>query len=117
MVDESVWTPQDVLRVAESEAADFTNIKITKTAGLKKALDVFTKGCGIPCIVGCEAEACVAVGAKLQLAASLDLLPHMRIHRASSYANCAQRTAQSRQGLPRSTEGTWIGSDPRFESH
>src|SRR5579872_1071848 len=41
MVDESVWTPQDVARVAQVGAADFVNIKITKTGGLKKAIEVY----------------------------------------------------------------------------
>jgi L-alanine-DL-glutamate epimerase-like enolase superfamily enzyme len=77
MADESVWTPHDVIEIAESEAADLINIKITKAGGLKNSLDIYTTAdaCGLPCVVGTELESCVAVGAKLQLAASLGKLP------------------------------------------
>jgi len=77
MVDESVWTPHDVVKIAESEAADLINIKITKAGGLKNSLDIYTtaEAFGLPCVVGTELESCVAVGGKLQLAASLGKLP------------------------------------------
>jgi o-succinylbenzoate synthase len=77
MVDESVWNVHDVIKVAKAEAADIINIKITKAGGLKKSLDIYAtaEAVGIPSVVGTELEACVAVGAKLQLAASLENLP------------------------------------------
>ena len=78
MVDESVWNPKDVIKVARAEAADIINIKITKAGGLKNSLAIYTtaEAVGIPCIVGTELESCVAVAAKLQLAASLENLPY-----------------------------------------
>lgn len=77
MVDESVWNAHDVIKVAEAEAADIINIKLTKAGGLKNSLDIYTtaEALGIPCIVGTELEACVGVAAKLHLAASLENLP------------------------------------------
>ena len=77
MVDESVWNPHDVIKVAESEAADIINIKITKAGGLKNSLAIYTtaEAVGIPCVIGTELESCVAVAAKLHLAASLENLP------------------------------------------
>jgi o-succinylbenzoate synthase len=77
MVDETVWNPHDVIKVARAEAADIINIKITKAGGLKSSLDIYTtaEALGIPCIIGTELESCVAVAAKLQLAASLENLP------------------------------------------
>jgi o-succinylbenzoate synthase len=77
MVDESVWNTHDVIRVARAEAADIINLKITKAGGLKNSLDIYTtaEAVGIPCVIGTELESCVAVGAKLQLAASLEKLP------------------------------------------
>jgi L-alanine-DL-glutamate epimerase-like enolase superfamily enzyme len=77
MVDESVWNPHDVIKVARAEAADIINIKITKAGGLKNSLDIFAtaEAVGIPCMIGTELESCVAVAAKLQLAASLENLP------------------------------------------
>jgi L-alanine-DL-glutamate epimerase-like enolase superfamily enzyme len=76
MVDESVWNPHDVIRVARAEAADIINIKITKAGGLKNSLDIYAaaEAVGIPCIVGTELESCMAVAAKLQLAGSLEKL-------------------------------------------
>jgi o-succinylbenzoate synthase len=77
MVDESVWNTHDVIRVARAEAADIINIKMTKAGGLKNSLDIYTtaEAVGIPCVIGTELESCVAVAAKLQLAASLEKLP------------------------------------------
>jgi L-alanine-DL-glutamate epimerase-like enolase superfamily enzyme len=77
MVDESVWNTHDVIKVARAEAADIINIKITKAGGLKNSLDIYTtaEAVGIPCVIGTELESCVAVAAKLQLAASLEKLP------------------------------------------
>jgi o-succinylbenzoate synthase len=77
MVDESVWNSHDVVRVAEHGAADIINIKITKAGGLKNSLDIYTtaQAFGIPCVIGTELEACVAVAGKLHLAASLESLP------------------------------------------
>jgi L-Ala-D/L-Glu epimerase len=77
MVDESVWTPQDVVRVAHAGAADIVNIKITKTCGLKKAIEVYDTATahGLPCIIGTELESCMGLAAKLHIAAVLDKLP------------------------------------------
>ena len=77
MVDESVWTPQDVVKVAQAGAADIVNIKITKTCGLKKAIEVYHTATahGLPCIIGTELESCMGLAAKLHIAASLGSLP------------------------------------------
>ncbi len=77
MADESVWTPQDVIKIAESEAADIINIKISKTGGLLQAkkLEAVAESVGLPCIVGTEIEAGFSIAAKLHLAASMKVLP------------------------------------------
>ena len=77
MADESVWTPHDVARLAETKACDIINIKITKTGGLKHALDLYAtaRAHGIPCVIGTELESCVAIGAKLQIASAFEDLP------------------------------------------
>jgi L-alanine-DL-glutamate epimerase-like enolase superfamily enzyme len=77
MVDESVWNVHDVVRVANAEAADIINIKITKAGGLKNSIDIYTTATslGIPCVIGTELESCMAFAGKLQLAASLENLP------------------------------------------
>jgi L-Ala-D/L-Glu epimerase len=76
MVDESVWTPQDVVRVSQAQAADIVNIKITKTCGLKKATEVYYAAAahGLPCVIGTELESCMGLPAKLHIAASLEKL-------------------------------------------
>jgi L-Ala-D/L-Glu epimerase len=78
MVDESVWTPQDVARVARAEAADIVNIKITKTCGLKKAIEVYDTASahGLPVVIGTELESCMGLPAKLHIAAALERLPY-----------------------------------------
>lgn len=77
MVDESVWTPQDVVRVSQAGAADSVNIKITKTCGLKKAIEVYDTAAahGLPCVIGTELEACMGLPAKLHIASVLEKLP------------------------------------------
>jgi len=77
MVDESVWTPQDVVRVSQAQAADIVNIKITKTCGLKKAIEVYDTATahGLPCVIGTELESCMGLPAKLHIASVLEKLP------------------------------------------
>ena len=77
MVDESVRTPQDVAKVAQAGAADIVNIKITKTCGLKKAIEVYDTATahGLPCMIGTELESCVGLPGKLHIAAALEKLP------------------------------------------
>ena len=78
MVDESVWTPQDVVRVARADAADIVNIKITKTCGLKKGIEVYDTATahGLPCVIGTELESCMGLPAKLHIATALEKLPY-----------------------------------------
>jgi len=77
MLDESVWTPQDVIKVAKAKAADIINIKITKAGGLKNSIDIYTtaRAVGIPCMIGTELESSVAFAGKLQIASALENLP------------------------------------------
>ena len=77
MADESIWTPQDVIEIAELEAADIINIKISKTCGLLQAkkVEAVAESVGLPCIVGTEIEPGFSLAAKLHLAASMKILP------------------------------------------
>lgn len=78
MADESVWTSHDVVKLAEHKAVDIVNIKITKTGGLKNALDVYAtaRAFGIACVIGTELESSVAVAAKLHIASCFEELPY-----------------------------------------
>ena len=119
MVDESVWNPHDVVRVATAGAADLINIKITKTGGLTTALEVYNtaKAFGIPCVIGTELESCVALGAKLQIGSVLEDLPH-----ACEYTELAfqrimvNEQVKLRHGYLDVPEADGLGLSPRLDS-
>lgn len=77
MADESVWTPQDAIRIAEYGAADLLNIKIAKSCGLHlaKKIEYVAESLGLPCIAGTEIEPGFSLIAKLHLAASMKIHP------------------------------------------
>ena len=54
MADESVFTPEDAIRVIREGAADYINIKLMKSGGLHKACQIadIAKAAGIPCMIG-----------------------------------------------------------------
>ncbi len=72
MADESLFSPQDALRLVQMEAADLFNIKLMKSGGLLKAKKIAAIGeaAGINCIVGCMMESRVALTAAAHLVAS-----------------------------------------------
>ena len=77
MADESIWTPQDVIKISEYGAADLLNIKIAKSCGLhlaKKIEDV-AESFGLPCIAGTEIEPGFSLIAKIHFAASMKIHP------------------------------------------
>ncbi|MBU8880660.1 hypothetical protein BGM26_17025 [Bacillus sp. FJAT-29790] len=77
MADESIWTPQDVIKIAEYGAADIINIKIAKSCGLAlgKKIEAVAESFGIPCIAGTEIEPGFSLIAKLHFAASIKVHP------------------------------------------
>jgi len=77
MADESIWTPQDVIKIAELGAADIINIKIAKSGGLlvAKKIEAVAESAGLSCIVGTELEPGFSSVAKIHLAASMRNLP------------------------------------------
>lgn len=77
MADESIWTPQDAIRISEYGAADLLNIKIAKSCGLHlgKKIEYVAESIGLPCIVGTEIEPGFSLIAKLHLAASMKIHP------------------------------------------
>ena len=78
MADESIWTPQDVIRISEYGAADLLNIKIAKSCGLHlgKKIEYVAESVGLPCIAGTEIEPGFSLIAKLHLAASMKIHPY-----------------------------------------
>ena len=77
MADESIWTPQDAIRISEHGAADILNIKLAKSCGLHlgKKIENVAGFLGLTCIVGTEIEPGFSSIAKLHMAASMEILP------------------------------------------
>lgn len=77
MADESIWTPQDVIKIAEHGAADILNIKMAKSCGLAlgKKIEAVAESVGLPCIAGTEVEPGFSIAAKLHFAASMKIHP------------------------------------------
>ena len=72
MADEGIWSPEDVIRIRETGAADIVNIKIAKSCGLArgKRIETVARAAGLSCIAGTEVEPGFSLAAKLHLAAS-----------------------------------------------
>lgn len=77
MADESIWTPQDAIKIHDYGAADILNIKIAKSCGLHlgKKIEHVAESLGMPCIAGTEIEPGISLIAKLHLAASMKIHP------------------------------------------
>lgn len=73
MADEACHGPREMLRIAALRAADLVNIKLMKTGGLARALDLnaIAETAGIGAQVGTMVESSVASAAGLHLALSL----------------------------------------------
>ena len=72
MADESAWTPQDVLEIAQKKAADIISLYTTKPGGIFKAKKVaaVAEAAGLKCNVNGSVETGVGNAANIQLAAS-----------------------------------------------
>lgn len=77
MADESIWTPQDAIKIHDYGAADLLNLKIAKTCGLHlgKKVEAVAEALGLPCIAGTELESGISMVAKLHFAASMRIHP------------------------------------------
>lgn len=72
MADESVHGPEDALRIVRESAADYLNIKLTKSGGFFKArrIAAIADAAGLPCMVGGMFESDLAATAAVHLAAA-----------------------------------------------
>ncbi|MBN6041266.1 muconate/chloromuconate family cycloisomerase [Amycolatopsis sp. 195334CR] len=70
MVDESLRTPGDALRLARLRAADVYALKTTKSGGLRRTMAIaeIAAAAGIPCHGGTSIESPIGTAASLQLA-------------------------------------------------
>jgi muconate cycloisomerase len=73
MADESAWSPQDVVDIAEAGAANLISIYTTKPGGLRRAAKVaaVAEAFGFSCNVNGSAETGVGNAANLHLAAAM----------------------------------------------
>jgi L-alanine-DL-glutamate epimerase-like enolase superfamily enzyme len=75
--DESVFTPEDAIRVVREGAADVINIKVAK-AGLLGALDIYSiaRAANLDLMIGCMMESKVGLAASVHLACGLGCFTH-----------------------------------------
>jgi L-alanine-DL-glutamate epimerase-like enolase superfamily enzyme len=73
MVDESVHSPEDAVRLIQAGALDFINIKLMKSGGILKARKIaaIAEASGIPCMIGCMGESEIGIAAGAHLAAAV----------------------------------------------
>jgi len=76
LADESVFSPEDAVRILQERAADFINIKLMKTGGLHNALKIcsIAEIYGVECMIGCMLEAKISVNAAVHLAAAKSII-------------------------------------------
>ena len=70
MADESVFGPTEVIELIRMRAADIINIKLMKTGGLSRAIQIADIAglYGVECMIGCMIESSISVAAAVHLA-------------------------------------------------
>ncbi|MDO4514343.1 MAG: dipeptide epimerase [Lachnospiraceae bacterium] len=76
LADESVFSPEDALKIMQMRAADLINIKLMKCGGLYNALKIASAAevYGVECMIGCMLEAKVSVNAAVHLACAKQII-------------------------------------------
>ena len=76
LADESVFSPEDAIRIIGERAADLINIKLMKTGGIYEALKIcsIAESFGIECMIGCMLESKISVSAAAHLAAGKGII-------------------------------------------
>ncbi|CAH0159225.1 L-Ala-D/L-Glu epimerase [Peribacillus sp. Bi96] len=70
MADESLFSPRDAMRLLNEHAVDFLNIKLMKTGGIRRALQIadMAEAAGVECMIGSMMESSISVAAAAHLA-------------------------------------------------
>ena len=70
MADESVFGPTEVIELIRMRAADIINIKLMKTGGLSRAIQIadIAGMYNVECMIGCMIESSISVAAAVHLA-------------------------------------------------
>lgn len=76
LADESVFSPEDALKIMQLRAADMVNIKLMKCGGLYNALKIASAAevYGVECMIGCMLEAKISVNAAVHLACAKQII-------------------------------------------
>ena len=76
LADESVFCPEDAIRIIQMGAADLINIKLMKTGGIYEALKIanIAEIYGVQCMMGCMLESKIAVSAAAHLTAAKSII-------------------------------------------
>lgn len=76
LADESVFSPEDALKIMQMGAADLVNIKLMKCGGLYNALKIVSAAevYGVECMIGCMLEAKISVNAAVELACAKQII-------------------------------------------
>ena len=76
LADESVFSPEDAVRIMQTGAADLVNIKLMKCGGLYNALKIVSAAevYGVECMIGCMLEAKISVNAAVHLACAKNII-------------------------------------------
>ena len=72
LADESIFSLKDARRLLEMQAIDYVNIKLAKTSGITKALELadLSKSFGVKCMIGCMLEGPISVAAGVHVASA-----------------------------------------------
>lgn len=76
LADESVFSPEDAVKIMAMRAADLINIKLMKCGGLYHALKIASAAeiYGVECMIGCMLEAKISVNAAVELACAKKII-------------------------------------------
>ena len=76
LADESVFSPQDALRIMQMHAADMVNIKLMKCGGIHEALRIASAAeiYGMQCMIGCMLETKLSVNAAVHVACARSII-------------------------------------------
>lgn len=76
LADESVFSPEDAVKIMQMGAADLINIKLMKCGGLYNALKIATAAelYGVECMIGCMLETKISVNAAVHLACARKII-------------------------------------------
>jgi L-alanine-DL-glutamate epimerase-like enolase superfamily enzyme len=78
MVDESVHSPSDAMRLIKANAVDLINIKFMTSGGIHNAAKIasIAEAANVPCMIGCMSESAIGITAAVHFAAATKNVQH-----------------------------------------